>query len=204
VVVVDVASAAVTALTVAVDATGAWQRARRAFLVQSERTELEEARRAALEERTRMARELHDVVAHHMSLIAVQSETARYRRPDLQEAALVELGSISEQAREALLEMRRLLGVLREGNPPERAPQPKLDDLPELVAAARRAGVAVELSMPDDPARLPPGISLCAYRIIQEALSNAGRHAPGARSRCASWRSLEPCGCESRTDPPPR
>lgn len=72
-----IASAAVTALAVAVDVTGAWQRARRALLAQSERTELEEARRAVLEERTRVARELHDVVAHHRSLIAVQTETAR-------------------------------------------------------------------------------------------------------------------------------
>jgi signal transduction histidine kinase len=176
-----IASAAVTALAVAVDATGAWRRTRRALAAQSERTELEEARRAVLEERTRVARELHDVVAHHMSLIAVQTETARYRLPALQEAAVAEFASVSNQAREALSEMRRLLGVLRDDRPAERAPQPQLGDLPALVAASVSAGMSVSLSMPEETGRgVPTAVGLCAYRVIQEALANASRHAPGS------------------------
>jgi signal transduction histidine kinase len=76
--------------------------------------------------------------------------------------------------------MRRLLGVLREEGPVERSPQPRLDDLPELVDASRRAGIAVDLSMPAGLCRASPGVGLCAYRVVQEALSNAGRHASGA------------------------
>jgi signal transduction histidine kinase len=175
-----IASAAVTALAVAVDTTGAWRRTRRALVVQSERTELEEARRAVLEERTRVARELHDVVAHHMSLIAVQTETARYRLPELQEAAVAEFASVSKQAREALSEMRRLLGVLRDHRPAERAPQPQLGDVPALVAASVGVGMSVSLSMSEDTGRVPTAVGLCAYRVIQEALANASRHAPGS------------------------
>jgi signal transduction histidine kinase len=174
-----IASVALTAVAAAVDAAGSSQRARRALVVQSELTDLEQARRAVLEERARIARELHDVVAHHLSLIAVQTETARYRLGTL-DAALAEFNSISDQAREALTDMRRLLGVLRSEGPVERSPQPQLDDLPELIDASRRAGIAVDLSMPAGTCRVPPGVGLCAYRIVQEALSNASRHAPGA------------------------
>ena len=174
-----IASVALTAVAVALDATGSSQRARRALVAQSALTELEQARRAVLEERARIARELHDVVAHHLSLIAVQTETARYRLNSL-DGALAEFNSISDQAREALTDMRRLLGVLRSEGPVERSPQPQLDDLPELIDASRRAGVAVDLSMPAGVCRVPPGVGLCAYRIVQEALSNASRHASGA------------------------
>jgi signal transduction histidine kinase len=76
--------------------------------------------------------------------------------------------------------MRRLLGVLRNEAPAERSPQPELDDLPGLIAASRRAGIAVDLSMPAGACRVPPSVGLCAYRIVQEALSNASRHASGA------------------------
>jgi len=133
-----------------------------------------------LEERARIARELHDVVAHHMSLIAVRAETAPYRLPGLPEAARAEFGSLSEVAREALTEMRRLLGVLRNDQPAALAPQPQLADLPELIDAARQAGVSVELSAPSALGRVPPGVGVCAYRIVQESLSNASQHAPGA------------------------
>ncbi len=196
-----------TAAAVVVDAIGAWRRARRALAAEAERAEQEQARRAVLEERTRIARELHDVVAHHLSLIAVQAETAPYRLSDLPEPVRAEFSSLSGAAREALVEMRKLLGVLRRDQPAEHAPQPRLADLPELVAAARRAGGAVKLSMPAQSARpaassvpaasaasavsaapsvprpdlrVPPGVGVCAYRIVQEALSNAGRHAAGA------------------------
>jgi signal transduction histidine kinase len=133
-----------------------------------------------LEERTRIARELHDVVAHHLSLIAVQAETAPYRLGELPGPARAEFGSLSEVAREALTEMRRLLGVLRQDDPAGLAPQPELADLPDLVDAARRAGVQVEMSVPAELGKVPPGVGVCAYRIVQESLSNASQHAPGA------------------------
>ena len=115
-----------------------------------------------------------------MSLIAVQAETAPYRLSDLPESAIAEFGSLSGVAREALAEMRRLLGVLRYDQPAGLAPQPQLSDLPALVDAARRAGVAVELAVPRAIGDVPPGVALCAYRIVQESLSNASQHAPGA------------------------
>jgi signal transduction histidine kinase len=168
------------AATIAVDSIGSRLRAQQALAAQTERTELEQARRAVLEERSRIARELHDVVAHHMSLIAVRAETAPYRLSGLPESARAEFGSLSEEAREALADMRRLLGVLRRDQPAALAPQPQLADLPALVEAARRAGVPVELSLPPGLDRVPSSVELCAYRIVQESLSNAGQHAPGA------------------------
>ena len=169
-----------TAVAVAVDSIGSRLRAQRALAAQAERTEAERAQRAVLEERTRIARELHDVVAHHLSLIAVRAETAPYRLPGLPEPVRAEFGSLSEEAREALAEMRRLLGVLRDDQPAARAPQPQLADLPALIDAARQAGVSVELSAPPALGRVPSGVGVCAYRIVQESLSNASQHAPGA------------------------
>jgi signal transduction histidine kinase len=169
-----------TAVAVAVDSVGSRLRSQRALADQTERTEAERARRAVLEERARIARELHDVVAHHMSLIAVRAETAPYRLTGLSEPVRAEFGALSEVAREALAEMRRLLGVLRHDQPAALAPQPQLADLPTLVDAARQAGVSVELSAPLAPGRVPPGVGVCAYRIVQESLSNASQHAPGA------------------------
>jgi signal transduction histidine kinase len=169
-----------TAVVVAVDSVGSWLRAQRALATQTERTEAERARRAVLEERARIARELHDVVAHHMSLIAVRAETAPYRLADLPESARAEFGALSEVAREALAEMRRLLGVLRHDQPAALAPQPQLADLPALIDAARQAGVPVELSAPFALGRVPAGVGVCAYRIVQESLSNASQHSPGA------------------------
>jgi signal transduction histidine kinase len=169
-----------TAVVVAVESVGSRLRAQRSLAAQTERAEAEQARRAVLEERTRIARELHDVVAHHMSLIAVRAETAPYRLSGLPESARDEFSSLSEVAREALAEMRRLLGVLRHDQPAALAPQPQLTDLPALVDAARRSGVPVELSLPPAPGRVPAGVGVCAYRIVQESLSNASQHAPGA------------------------
>jgi signal transduction histidine kinase len=174
------ATVAFTAATIAVDSIASRLRAQRALAAQTKRTEAERARRAVLEERTRIARELHDVVAHHMSLIAVQAETAPYRLSDLPESARAEFSSLSATAREALADMRRLLGVLRHDQPAALAPQPHLVDLPVLVDAARRAGVSVELSVPPALDRVPSGVGVCAYRIVQESLSNASQHAPGA------------------------
>jgi signal transduction histidine kinase len=169
-----------TAVAIAVDSIGSRLRAQRALAAQAERAEVEGARRAVLQERTRIARELHDVVAHHISLIAVRAETAPYRLSGLPETARAEFGSLSEVAREALADMRRLLGVLRHDEPAALAPQPQLADLPALVDAARRAGVPVELSLPPALGQVPAGVGLCAYRIVQESLTNASQHAPGA------------------------
>jgi signal transduction histidine kinase len=175
-----VVTTCLTAITFALDAIATSGRAHEALARQAEDTELEMARRAVLEERARIAREMHDVVAHHMSMIAVQAETAPYRLDDLTEPALAEFAALSQAAREALADMRKLLGVLRSDTPAERGPQPQLSDLPELVATTRRAGMAIELSMPDGDADVPATVGVCAYRIVQEALSNVGRHAPGA------------------------
>jgi signal transduction histidine kinase len=169
-----------TAVVIAVDNIGSRLRAQHALAAQTERAEDERARRAVLVERTRIARELHDVVAHHMSLIAVRAETAPYRLTGLPESALAEFGSLSEVAREALAEMRRLLGVLRHDGPADLAPQPQLADLPSLVGAARQAGLSVQLLVPAALGHVPSGVGVCAYRIVQESLSNASQHAPGA------------------------
>jgi signal transduction histidine kinase len=175
-------SVAFLAMAVAVDRAGSGRRAQQALAEQAEQTELERARRIALEERARIARELHDVVAHHMSLMAIRAESAPHRLGALPDPEQVreEFGAMSWSAREALADMRRLLGVLRSDQPASRAPQPGLRDLPALIDSARQAGMAVELSAPPVLDRVPPGAGVCAYRIVQEALSNAGRHAAGA------------------------
>lgn len=169
-------SLALGAYAVLLDALAGRAGARRALHEQAELTRAEYARRAALEERARLARELHDVVAHHMSLIAVQAETAPYRHDAVPEPVRAEFASISAGAREALADMRRLLGTLRGADPPERTPQPTLDDLPALVEGARRAGVPVTLDTAGT-AGVPATVGLCAYRVVQESLSNAARHA---------------------------
>ncbi|MFG2056040.1 sensor histidine kinase [Micromonospora sp. NPDC048930] len=157
---------------------------RRALAAQTELSEREKERRAVLEERTRIARELHDVVAHHMSMIAVQAETAPYRLGDLPEPARAEFAAVAGSAREALTDMRRLLGVLRsESAGPQTAPQPGLADLPAMVEAARRAGLTVTLDAPAPAGDTPAPVGLAAYRIVQEGLANAARHAAGAAVR---------------------
>ena len=135
-------------------------------------------------ERARISRELHDVVAHHISMIAVQAETARLTTPGLPAAGAQRLSSIGDTARAALTEMRRLLGVLREDAETEvaqRQPQPGLRQLNELLDAARDAsGTGARLILHGAPVAVDPGVELAAYRIVQEALTNARRHAPGA------------------------
>jgi signal transduction histidine kinase len=141
---------------------------------------------AARGERARIARELHDVVAHHISMIAVQAETARLTTPGLPPDGAKRLLAIGDTARTALTEMRRLLGVLREDvgpavDGPVRAPQPGLEQLNALVDEARASGGAgARLIVRGAVTPLDPGVQLTAYRIVQEALTNARRHAPGA------------------------
>lgn len=150
---------------------------------QREHTAEEQARREIVEERTRIARELHDVVAHSMSVIQVQASTARYRMPDLPADAASEFDDLAATARSSLTEMRRLLGVLRtEDQSAELAPQQGIDDIPALVDSIRRAGVDVGLELVTaDVTAAPAGVQIAAFRIVQEALSNAVRHAPGSR-----------------------
>jgi signal transduction histidine kinase len=135
-------------------------------------------------ERARIARELHDVVAHHISMIAVQSETARLTTPGMPAAGAQRLSAIGDTARAALTEMRRLLGVLREDAQIEvvqRRPQPGLHQLTELLDEARDAtGAGTRLILYGPPVPLDPGVELAVYRIVQEALTNSRRHAPGA------------------------
>jgi len=135
-------------------------------------------------ERARIARELHDVVAHHISMIVVQAENARLTTAGMPAVGAQRLSAISATARDALTEMRRLLGVLREDSRAEAAdrhPQPGLPQLNELLDEARDiTGIGARLILRGPPAELTPGVELAAFRIVQEALTNARRHAPGA------------------------
>ncbi|MEV2219444.1 histidine kinase [Nocardia vinacea] len=154
---------------------------RKQLLAQEEENELERARRAILEEKARIARDLHDVVAHHMSLVVVQAQTAPYRVEGVTPAARAEFESIGATAREALNEIRGMLGVLRsDGQLPEHAPPPKAADVLGLFEGARRAGVRIDWTVDGLLDSVPDAVGLALYRIVQESLSNASRHAPGA------------------------
>src|SRR4029453_3864481 len=132
--------------------------------------------------RNRIARELHDVVAHHLSMIAIRAAPAALPTPGIAADGQEQLAAIGGTARDALTEMRRLLGVLRVDvdEAAALAPQPGLDRIGELVEAARAAGTPVRLTLSGTPVPLPVGVDLSAYRIVQEALTNARQHAPGA------------------------
>jgi signal transduction histidine kinase len=163
---------------------GAWL-AGRGFRTRDERAdELEEESRAAIaEERGRIARELHDVVAHNVSVMVIQSQAAQQSTDPESEAGLA-LRSIESTGRDALTEMRRLLGLLRrEDEELALAPQPSLRHLDRLAESVRDAGLPVELEIEGEPVSLPPGVDLSAYRIVQEALTNALKHAGPARAR---------------------
>jgi signal transduction histidine kinase len=135
--------------------------------------------RALLQERQRIARELHDVVAHHMSVIAIQAEAAPYKTADPPRELVESFADIRASALDGLSELRRVLGVLRSEGP-EIAPQPGLGDLAGLFDSARGGEVTVTSRITGTPRPLPEGVNLSAYRIVQEALSNAMRHAPGS------------------------
>ncbi len=148
---------------------------------QAERMAEREVELAARDERSRIAREMHDVVAHGLSVIVVQADGARYAAAKDPGVAVGTLETIAATGRDALTEMRRLLGLLRDGDTGV-APQPGLDDVRHLVDEARAAGTPVEASLPEPVPDVPDGVGLAAYRIVQESLTNVRKHAgPEAR-----------------------
>jgi signal transduction histidine kinase len=156
-----------------------------AVLVRSERGRVAAARgHAVAEERLRIAGDLHDLVGHGLSTIAVQSSTARVAiDAGDEQAARAALTAVESTSRTAMREMRQLLAVLRDrpANGSERdAPAPGLTDIATLVNNVRAGGVAVTADLPAGTARVPAAVQLCAYRVVQEALTNAVKHAPGA------------------------
>ncbi len=142
--------------------------------------EVEHSRVLWVQERSRIAREMHDVVAHSMSLVHMRATSARFRLDGLNEEAAMEFDGIADQARSALREMRGLLGVLREDGEAFDAPQPRLADLEELIASTQDAGVPIAASLAAFEPPPSAAIQLALYRVAQEALSNVIRHAPGA------------------------
>ncbi|MFF8191778.1 sensor histidine kinase [Streptomyces bobili] len=170
--------------------------ARHQLVEQAGITAEERARRTLLEERNRIARELHDVVAHHMSVISIQAQVAPHLVENPSAELRENLEGIRKNALEALTELRRVLGVLRSENPEDpfglgaagggaapHAPQPTLDRLDALIDNTRAAGLDVVTLVRGRAPAYPPGMQLSAYRIVQEALSNALRHAPGSQVR---------------------
>lgn len=161
-------------------------RTRRAYFDQLEEraTRLEKEREAQAKvavaaERARIARELHDVVAHNVSVMVVQADGAAYVLDAAPDQAKQALETISTTGRQALAEMRRLLGVLRTGDAPESGeyvPQPDVQQIEDLVEQVRRAGLTVDFKIEGTPRPLPSGVELTAYRIVQEALTNTRKH----------------------------
>jgi signal transduction histidine kinase len=155
------------------EATDAKQRAERAKREREER-----ARAAVADERARIARELHDVVGHSVSVMTVQASAVRRLLRPHQEKQHEALLVVEQTGREALAEMRRMVGVLRRPEEaPALAPQPSLEYLDKLVTHARETGLAVDLRIEGEPVQLPAGVDLTAYRLVQEGLTNAVKHA---------------------------
>ena len=146
----------------------------------AERLVVVEEQSAVVAERARLARDLHDVVAHHVSLIAVRAETAPYTHPEIGEDAKGVLGDIAADARLALDELRGVLGILGRSGEAERSPQPTWSDIAALVERTRSAGVDIEV-VGDASGEVGASAGYAAYRVVQEALTNARKHAPGAR-----------------------
>ncbi len=166
---------------------GAYVGTRRAYVAELaaraerlEREREERAERAVIEERGRIARELHDVAAHHLSGIALQAAALDRTVPEDAPRIRTMVNDIRTESATALSAMRRLIDVLRDDDTDGRAPQPSLDDLEHLVDRARADGIDVTVDAPAQPPRLPRDVELAAYRIIQEALTNVRRHADGA------------------------
>jgi signal transduction histidine kinase len=186
-------------------------RTRRAYQVglvrqerERQRQELDRAERAVVEERMGIARELHDVIAHSLSVIAIQSGVGRHVIDSQPDEARAALGAIEETSRSALHELRRVLGVLRRGEQggPELHPAPTLSDLDDLVNRVRRAGVPIELQFTGGVPSLPQGLELSVYRIVQEALTNVVKHVgvPSVRTGPAR-RKRDQCGARGWIEP---
>jgi len=163
-------------------------RTRRAYLAELEaraarleREREEQSERAVIEERARIARELHDVIAHNVSVMVVQASAGEEVFDENPDKARESLSAVASTGRAALAELRRLLGVIRADDDPGArasfAPQPGIEYLDDLVGQVRETGLPVELSVIGEPRRLPDGVALCAYRIVQEALTNTLKHA---------------------------
>lgn len=182
--------AIIVVVTALVWVVGRTTRLRRAYLGELvdradrlERAREADTRAARAEERSRIARELHDVVAHHVSVMTVQAAAARTMLEKDPQVARDALVSIEEMGRTAMAEMRSIVGVLRTDGPAERGPQPGMHDLPGLVDQMREAGLTTQLWLEGEVRQLPPGVDLAAYRLVQEALTNSLRHAgPAARA----------------------
>jgi signal transduction histidine kinase len=148
----------------------------------------EKARWAVVEERSRIARELHDVISHSVSVMVIQAGAARHTLDPAAEEMRESLRSIETAGREALAELRRLLGILRRpDDEPALAPVPGLARVGVLVEQMREAGLPTELRVEGEPTEIAPGVDLTAYRIIQEALTNSLRHAGPAKARVSIW-----------------
>ena len=179
------ASAAEALAVLAAWGAGEMLRARRQSAAEraeaAERLRYLSERDAVARERASIARELHDVVAHHVSMIAVRAATAPYAVPGLTELGQDAFAGIAEEARSALTELRVVLGVLRApGGGSEAAPQPRIADLDGLVSRVAGTGTSVTMTVSGPARQLPGSVELCCYRIVQEALTNARRHAPGS------------------------
>jgi signal transduction histidine kinase len=179
---------------------GAWIRSRReAAAAALHAADLERRTAEALaDERARVARELHDIVSHNLSVVVLQASGAR-AQPERDSAAVQDtLEKIESSSREALVEMRRMLGVLRtaDGEVADLSPQPGMSELAALADGVRRAGLPVELTVEGDMATIPPAVALSAFRIVQEGLTNALRHAGPARA----WVSVRNDGTDVTVD----
>lgn len=182
---------------------GSWRDARLLLRRERELSAAEAARRELAEERTRIARELHDIVAHGMSAIQVRAASARYRMPDLPEAAAEEFDELAASARGAMGEMRRLLGVLRDDDLAETAPQPGLADLAALVAGSGHGGPATLDDGGGASSDVDPIVQLTVFRVVQESLSNVARHASGAPVAVVVERSAGTIVVDVRNGPAP-
>jgi len=178
----------IATIVVAAWALGTLGRVRSAYVdalversIRVERETAQQVELAASEERARIAREMHDVVAHGLSVMVVQADGARYAAERDPDVATRTLGTIAETGREALGEMRRLLGLLRSGDVTGTHPQPRLGDIAVLVEQTRASGTEVTATLPPPDVTVPDGAALTAYRVVQEALTNVRKHAgPGA------------------------
>ena len=147
-----------------------------------EQEQAEAARQAVIDERQRIARELHDIIAHSVSVMTVQAGAVRRRLTPDQTRERDSLVAVERTGREALAEMRRLVGLLHDETEPDYAPQPGMQALDSLLATVRAAGLPVDLEVEGTQRELPPGVDLAAYRIVQEALTNTMKYAGPARA----------------------